>query len=246
MDLEKFCIALHRRSLSKCNEALAILWFCDQRSPGTTLSAGELSRIMRDHGLGNPHSTRLGEAIKRTRMVLASKQGFRLKPTARDKVGAMIKAILKPVLPPVNHEVAFIPKQIWENTRQYVETIAEQINAAEKYLLLDAASVLIRRLVETLLIEAYEHLNRENEIKASDGNYVMLGAIVKHATGSSGLPLGRDTKKALGEIKTVGDRAAHNRRYTTKPGDLAKISSGVRLAVEELIHLADLKRGKQE
>jgi len=242
MDIEEFCIALHSLSLAKHEQAIAILWFHDQRTAGTVLSAGDLARIMRDCGLGYPHSTRLGEAIKNTRLVLALRRGFQLKPTARQRIAVMVQSILKPKPPTIDHDAAYIPMAIWDDTRGYIETIARQINGSEKCLFLDGASVLIRRLIETLLIEAYEHLHRQDEIKGTDGNYVMLGAIIKKATGATGLPLGRDTKIALHDIKAIGDRAAHNRRYTTAPGDLGGIRSGVRLAVEELIHLADLKR----
>jgi len=242
MDVEEFCIALHDLSLGKCNEAIAILWFHDRHAPGATLSAGQLARIMRDSGLGHPHSTRLGEAIKRTGLVLSSRRGLQLKPTARQKIAAMVQSILDPAPPAIDHDTAYIPKVIWDNTRGYIETIAQQINGSEKCLFLDGASVLIRRLIETLLIEVYEHLHREDEIKGPDDNYVMLGLIIKKVTEAPGLPLGRDTKSALHDIKVIGDRAAHNRRYTTTLCDLAKINSGVRLAVEELIQLADLKR----
>ncbi|WP_189523473.1 hypothetical protein [Nostoc sp. PA-18-2419] len=44
------------------------------------------------------------------------------------------------------------------------------------------------------------------------------------------------------DLKVIGDRAAHNRRYNAVRADLEKIRLGVRLVVDELIQLAELRR----
>ena len=74
----------------------------------------------------------------------------------------------------------------------------------------------------------------------------MLKDIINRAVEPSGLPLGRESKKtlknALTEAKTIGDRSAHNRYYTATQPYLDKLQSGMRLVVEELIQLGDLKK----
>ena len=118
-----------------------------------------------------------------------------------------------------------------------------QLNGCFKSGFFDAASVMMRRIVETLIIEAFEHLKREDEIKGIDGNFFMLGDLVKAAIAQKGLNIGREAKKALSNIKILGDRSAHNRRYNAVKADLVgEIQSGFRLAVDELINLADLRR----
>jgi len=101
---------------------------------------------------------------------------------------------------------------------------------------------MVRRIIETLIIESYEHLKRETEIKGANGNYLMLRDLVIRANNSTGLNLGRDAKKALTDVKELGDRSAHNRRYTAVKADLDKVQSGVRVAVDEMIALSDLRR----
>jgi hypothetical protein len=54
--------------------------------------------------------------------------------------------------------------------------------------------------------------------------------------------LGRDAKKALEAVKELGDRSAHNRRYNAVPAELEKVQSGVRVALDEMISLAELRR----
>lgn len=101
---------------------------------------------------------------------------------------------------------------------------------------------MMRRLVETLLIEAYEALGRENEIKDGSDNYLMLRDIVSRALGATHIGLGRDAKDALSKIKEMGDRSAHNRRYNAVRPDMDKVQSGLRVVVDELINIARLRR----
>lgn len=241
MDLEKFCVALGRLQLNQPQQAVAILWHADANVPGNSRTAGELARSIHNAGLGNPHSTRLGEAVLKTKHVLKSGVRFRIKPTSRDVVRAWITPILNGPPPKIDHENGYLPEAVWKDTRGYIEAVARQINGCYEHRYYDGATVLVRRMIETLLIECYEHLKIEATIKKSDGNYPMLSGIISNAVGNTSLSLGRETKKALGDIKQLGDRSAHNRRYTAIKADLDKIESGVRVVLDELLHIAELK-----
>lgn len=240
MKLEEFCVALDQLKLSNTDNALAILWFMEREKPDTKVKGGELARIITKTGLGSPHSTRLTESVKKTKLVLSSSAGLQLKPTAKQKIYELIKPILKHKQPKIDHGQGFITEEIWQNTRTYIEKIATQINGCYEYSFFDGASILIRRLIETLLIECFEHLKKENDIKESDGNYMMLSGLIKVAVDNGGLTLGRETKKALSKIKKIGDNAAHNRRYLTTKNDLDELKVGIRIAVQELLMIANL------
>ncbi|MDT9237233.1 hypothetical protein, partial [Limnospira sp. PMC 917.15] len=77
-----------------------------------------------------------------------------------------------------------------------------------------------------------------------DGNYEMLSKLVIKAKEPTGLPLGREAKNALDAIKSLGDRSAHNPRFSATQGDLDKVESGVRVVVDELLTLADLRASR--
>ncbi len=241
MTISEFCIELGKLHLTQTKQAIAILWFLDQKAQGAGASSGELARHIRESGLGNPNSTLLGQAIQKTKQALKTGRKFKLKPTEREPVSRWVSTICKPEPAPVDQETGYLPKAVWENTRSYIEKIAIQVNGCYEHRYFDGASVLVRRLVETLLIECYEHLKIEHKIKKADGNYPMLSEIIIGAVDNHHLSLGRETKSVLKEIKTVGDRSAHNRRYNAVKADLQKLQSGVRLVVDELLHLATLK-----
>ena len=63
-------------------------------------------------------------------------------------------------------------------------------------------------------------------------------------SGHKGISLGRDSKKALKEARSVGNWSAHARRFLAHAGDLTKFQAGMRLLVQELIQIADLARRK--
>ncbi|MBE9169933.1 hypothetical protein IQ238_21225 [Pleurocapsales cyanobacterium LEGE 06147] len=242
MELEDFCIRLNQLELSNAQRALAILWFHDYETMGVYMKASALACIIYKAGLGNPNPKQLKEAIAKTKLVLKSDPGFKLKPTERDTIRSWLVPIFEGVAADVDLEHGYLPEAIWKNTRGYIEKIAFQVNGCFQYGFYDGASVLLRRLVETLIIECYKHDKTQVRIADSDGNYFMLSRIIADAVDQSGLLLGRETKSVLRELKAIGDRAAHNRQYNTVRADLEKIRLGVRLVVDELIQLAELRR----
>jgi hypothetical protein len=241
MTLDDFCTKLSGLGLVLTDQALAILWYHDEKQADIVMSAGQLAKIIREAGLGNPHSTQLGEQIKRSGKVIATNAGYRLKVLSRAEIRGWVVSILGETKPAVDQELGYLSKDVWDNTRGYIEKVCEQMNGCYQFGFFDAASVMMRRLVETLLIEAYEARQREAEIKDSNGNYLMLRDLVTRATGNTPIGLGRDAKEALGKIKEMGDRSAHNRRYNAVRADLDKVQSGVRVVVDELINIGSLR-----
>lgn len=100
--------------------------------------------------------------------------------------------------------------------------------------------VMIRRLVETLIIELYEATGKEASIKNGAGEFFMLGSLVDAVLSEKSWNLGRDVRKALPDIKAMGDRSAHARRYNATKQDADKVIPGLRVVAEELLHLAGL------
>jgi hypothetical protein len=242
MELAQFCTGLKKLELSQTQIALAILWFHDEKAPDVNMSSGELSKIVYESGLGNPNSTLLRERLRKSGMVIPSAQGFRLKALARSQMRDLLQPLLGAVQPKIDQDLGYLPRDVWQDTRGYLEKVCIQLNGCFQFQFYDAASVMVRRLVETLIIECYEHLHREGEIKGPDGNYLMMRDLVARATGGGGLNLGRDTKKALADVKELGNRSAHNRRYNAVKADLEKVQSGTRVAIDELIALSDLRK----
>src|SRR5690348_17741229 len=113
MTLEEFCTKLASLDLTQVSQALSILWYHDEKQPDTVMSAGQLARVIHDSGLGNPHSTKLGDAIKATGKVIATTAGYRLKVLARTEIRGWIASILGETKPSVDQELGYLSREVW-------------------------------------------------------------------------------------------------------------------------------------
>jgi hypothetical protein len=134
-----------------------------------------------------------------------------------------------------------VPMTLVRGTRGYIERIANQVNGAYENGWYDACAVMIRRLLETLIIEAFEKHQIANKIKNTSGDFLYLRDLVSKTLDEASWNLTRNCKQALPRIKDIGDRSAHSRRYNAVRGDLAPLLSDIRLVVQEFLYLANLK-----
>jgi hypothetical protein len=130
---------------------------------------------------------------------------------------------------------------IVSGTRGYIEKIAHQINGSYENGWYDSCAVMIRRLIETLIIEAFESHNISSQIKNNSGDFFFLQDLVNATLAEQSWNLGRNAKKSLQSIKDVGDRSAHSRRFVAHRRDIDKIKDDLRIVVQELVYLANLK-----
>ena len=245
LSLGDFCELVKGLDKPNAEKAVVILWFHDHKTADTAMTAGALTKIMVDHHVGTPHSTQLADAIRKTKLCNEAKGAFVLKPGSRTIVREWFVGSLDGVQPRINHAEGYVPEAVWINTRDYIEKVCRQLNGCFAHAYYDAALVMLRRLLETLIIEAYDHLSRRAEIDDGSGNPHMFGKLVERAKGENnhkGLSIGRNTKNALEEVKKLGDRSAHDRRFNACAGDLTKIQVDVRAGVQDLIGIASLKR----
>jgi len=245
LSLDGFCEVVRTLNKSNAEKALAVLWYFDHDQPDIAKTSGQLTKVLGDHHVGTPNQTTLAEAIRKTRLASESKKGFSLKPGSRRVIRDWLPDDLDGIQPVMDHSSGYLPEAVWRNTRGYIEEVCRELNGCFRHAYCNAAAVMLRRLLETLIIEAYEHLGREGEIKDAGGNYLMLSDLAERACGEKGhkgLSLGRDSKKALKDARSVGNWSAHARRFLAHAGDLTKFQDGVRLLVQELIQIADLVR----
>lgn len=100
---------------------------------------------------------------------------------------------------------------------------------------------MVRRLVEVLLIECFEATGRANLVKDHDGNYFLLERLMTAALGQEDWSIGRNSKKALQSLKSIGDLSAHSRRYNARREYIDGVILGLRVLCEELLYLSRLR-----
>lgn len=134
-----------------------------------------------------------------------------------------------------------LPFSVVKGTRGYIEKVVNQINSSYENGWFDSCSVMIRKLIETLIIETFEAHGISNKIKNSGGDFYFLNDLINLTLSESSWNLGRNTKKAIPKLKAVGDMSAHARRYNAHKRDVDKIIDDIRVVTEELVYLSNLK-----
>ena len=101
---------------------------------------------------------------------------------------------------------------------------------------------MIRRLVETLIIEAFGKHGIADKIKNSSGDFLYLRDLIGLTLSERSWNLSRNTKQALPRLKDIGDKSAHNRRFIAQRGDLQPLLADIRSVLRELVLISELKR----
>jgi hypothetical protein len=127
------------------------------------------------------------------------------------------------------------------NTRGYLERLVHQINGSYTNGWYDASAVMIRRLVETLIIEVFEKHGIASAIQHANGDFLYLRDLINVLVGETRWNLSRNAKSALPRLKDVGDMSAHSRRFIAQRQDIDKLIADLRVTVQELVTLAHLK-----
>jgi hypothetical protein len=127
-------------------------------------------------------------------------------------------------------------------TSGYIEKVSNQINGAYEKGWYDACAVMLRRLIETLIIETFEHHKIASKIQNSGGDFYYLRDLIDKTLSEKTWNLSRNTKQALPKLKDVGDKSAHSRRYVAQRGDIQPLLVDIRTVVQELTYVSGLKK----
>ena len=135
-----------------------------------------------------------------------------------------------------------IPYALVRNTRGYIERVVHQINGAYENGWFDACAVMMRRLLETLIIECFEAKGVAHKIKnAQTQDFLLLADLIQRTLGESRWNLGRNTRSVLPRLKRIGDQSAHSRRYHAHREDVDRLAVEFREVCQELLYLAGLR-----
>lgn len=173
-----------------------------------------------------------------------------MEPRAALSIAAAIRAELAELAGPLPEGQAaetdqVVYRSLVRDTRSYLEAIANQINGTYERGWYDACAVLVRRLLETLIIEAFEAKAIAQKIKGPSDDFFFLRDLITACLAEPAWNLSRNCKQALGRLKDVGDKSAHSRRFVAHRNDIEPLRSDIRVVVQELVSVADLQRKRK-
>lgn len=225
------------------DRAIAILWLAKRRHSLDGMTTREVVSIIEGEcGHPSQNCSRLHERLGADRRTAKfGHGGWRLRPDAQrqldERYGRLLKTVVKKSVAP---DGSLIPRDIFvEAGRGYLTKVVDQVNGCYDDGHYDGCAVMGRRLMETLLIEAYVQAGRALFVKDSQGSFLTLEGLIGKVISDSHLPLSRDTKRLLPEIKRLGDQSAHNPRFNARRVEIDALKHGLRVAAEELLNLCN-------
>ena len=132
-----------------------------------------------------------------------------------------------------------IDSSLVKGTRGYLIRVVDQINGTYENGWYDACAIMLRRLIETLIIEVYVETGRSEDIK-KNGRFMRLDGLVKFASNDNLLALD-ESGNTLRKLKDIGNWSAHKRRYNANRQDIDRVLPAVRIVVQEMVYLAKYK-----
>ncbi|HEX9758120.1 MAG TPA: DUF4145 domain-containing protein [Nitrospiria bacterium] len=140
----------------------------------------------------------------------------------------------------VGHDSIF-PLAILTRTRRgYLMTIGRQMNGCFGADWYDGCAVMMRRILEIVIIEAFEHKGLSQKIKDKNGNYFYLSDLIGVALAEPCMTLSRNAKSVLPQLREIGNSSAHGRYFTAQKSDIERVRHGCRIVIEEFLHHAGL------
>lgn len=134
-----------------------------------------------------------------------------------------------------------IPFALVKGTRGYIVKVANQVNGCYEKGWFDGCAVMMRRMVETLIIECFEEHKIAGKIQNANGDYFYLGELIDAALKETTWHLGKNARLGLPRLKSIGDQSAHSRRFNALREDIDKRSDDFRTVCEELLYISKLK-----
>ncbi len=202
----------------------------------------EASEWLKKLNLPGPNRSRLAGRLRQSGSFVRGTRARAFKLHARDL--AQLQARFPNIAEPSEEVVSsdtILPHPLYASTRGFIEALAKQINAAYENNIFDGCAVLMRRLLEVLLVLAYDNLNISAAIKNANGDYVTLEVIISDAQGNQTLKLSRNSRSALDDFRTLGNFSAHKIYYNARRSDVRNVILEYRALIEELLYKAGIR-----
>jgi hypothetical protein len=235
-----FAKAIAPLELTSVDRAIALLWFYRESQLYEERTASELATDMHEEGFSKPNVSRLDDDLRRSRYTVRGtrNRAYRVAlaklEELQDKYGKLA------AFTRVEVQDSILPAEWFRGTRPYLERLVHQINGSYQYGFYDGCAALCRRLMESLIIDTYIHNKRHQDIQVN-GTFLTLEKLISKIRSDAAIALGRNTPKAMDEIKALGDTAAHDRTYIAEKLDLDDLKMRYRRMIGELMGLAGIR-----
>lgn len=179
-------------------------------------------------------SSYLSKNSGRNGKYIKQKSGYVLNRIEKENIAKDVQEL---IIPPASTN--FLDLSIFEGTPYYINKTAEEMVHCYDSGYYNATLVLMRKLVETLIIECFERYGIDNDIKDEKGTFYYLSELIPRYITCSKWNASRNIKASIEAVKKYGDLSAHNRRFWAKKNDIDCFKFELRQALQEIILTID-------
>jgi hypothetical protein len=130
----------------------------------------------------------------------------------------------------------YLPAEIFDQEPEYIRRLIPQINGSWEREYYEACAMVIRRLIETLIIELYHRRRWLKEVQnPTTKDFFTLKALINKICGDQRIGLEGRVQSELKNLKKLGDIATHDFRIKVRKFDLEKVRNDLRFACERLL-----------
>lgn len=243
MTFEEFKSSVELLSRSELEKVLLLAYFFHKTEGSSEFSTADVCNWFDSLHVPRPNTSRLSQKLKSSSLfVSGTKKGlFKIHGTELDRLQAEYPGLRSGSTEVVSTDT-ILPREIYDGTRGFIESLAKQLNASYEYNIYDGCAVLMRRLLEVLLILSYEHRKIEAVIQNANGEYVSLSKIINDAKTNKTLKLSKDSRGVIDSFRTLGNLSAHKIYYNCRRADLERIAVHYRVTIEELLYVCGIKK----
>lgn len=172
---------------------------------------------------------------------IKQKSGYTLSRSTQEELAVTVEGV---IIPPASNDL--IDLSIFDQAPYYIKATATEMVHCYDAGFYNATLVLMRKLIETLIIECFERYGFDNDIKDPKGAFFYLSDLIPHYLNSTKWNASRNINKSLLSVKRFGDLSAHNRRYLAKKSDIDGIKVDLRQALQEIVLTIDYLNWKKD
>lgn len=131
----------------------------------------------------------------------------------------------------------FLPLDVFSGQPEYILRIVRQISGCWNRDYREACGTMIRRVLETMIIEYFEcNKWKKDLIDKSTGDYISFGHIIGKLGGDAKHGMEARVIKALKDLKGLGDVSAHDFRVKIRKSDFTSKKDMLRYTADRLLY----------
>jgi hypothetical protein len=242
MNIETYSRTVALADASEIQKVALLAYFFTATKDQQEFHPREMAEMLAALGYARPNVSRLASRLRNSRdFIKGSKAGlFRLSVGAKGKLSSTFPDIGSSE--EISSDSTLIPEILFDSLkRPYLTRTVQQVNAAFESNLFDACTLMMRRLLEILMIHAFQKAGLEAAILDSDGGFQNLKTLINKALSRPEIGLSSTVRTSIDQFRELGNLSAHHMHYNCRRDDIRSLRMEYRAVIEELLYKAGLK-----